>query len=273
MLIPTEHRDRGICSCLSVAQAFLPVPQVTGGTIIAAWHSRVGVLFALAFGDNCAQNICRTSGAGPVCLLLTQGSRPGLAYVAPTALTWLPNAGALSFSASHDIRLVSPASIEQTHQRRRCGTFCVRSRAMLPNTKQRNREQAKDPRSAPLFNAGTGVIFTLPPTGGRLCYSPHAHPRIRASLDALRRRPQPARAETRQPLGEIAPLRHKNASRMAAHQRARARHPPVRQRRGFFLLDRASRRCHASLRLSRPASESHARAWPRHSRNVRPVRR
>ena len=52
-------------------------------------------------------------------------------------------------------------------------------------TKECNREQAKHPRSAPGFNAGTGRNACATQT--------HAHPRIRASLDALRRRPRPAK--------------------------------------------------------------------------------
>ena len=48
----------------------------------------------------------------------------------------------------------------------------------------------------------------------------HAHPRIRASLGAFRRRTRPARPKAREPLGQIAPLRNKNARGMAAHQRA-----------------------------------------------------
>ena len=49
MLIPSEHRDRGICSCLSVAQAFLPVPKVTRGTIAVTCNTRASVLLAFSF--------------------------------------------------------------------------------------------------------------------------------------------------------------------------------------------------------------------------------
>src|SRR5271170_6932787 len=72
-----------------------------------------------------------------------------------------------------------------------------------------------------------------------------SHPRIRAPVGAVRRGPQPARAEAREPLGRLEDFGHKVARAMAAHQRAESRDTPVRERSGIFLLGRASGRGHA----------------------------
>ncbi len=76
-----------------------------------------------------------------------------------------------------------------------------------------------------------------------------------------------------EPLRKIAALWNKNAPRMAAHQCADARHPPLRQRRRLFLLARAPRRRHASRPHAGHPLQPHHRAKPRQRRNVRPLRR